>query len=58
MAKKIIKQFKTFEFPVDYLNYSKEEKKDFCLSIIDVLLAQLEKDLDPTFNKINFLNNL
>lgn len=53
-----ITSFEAFQFPMDYFSYTEEEKKEFCNNIIEVLLIQIDKELDPEFDRFVFLNDI
>ena len=57
-TKKKIDSFQSIHFPPDYFNFTEEEKKDFCLNLIDVLLFQIDKNINPELNRITFLNDI
>ena len=53
----------TFEFgyvdvPKEYFMYDKQTKKLICNQIIDRLLIQIDRDLDITINRIQFLDEM
>jgi hypothetical protein len=41
--------------PVDYLLFDKETKQMVCDKIIDTLLIHIDRQLDPEYNRIDFL---
>jgi hypothetical protein len=47
-----------FDVPIDYFNYSVEQKQALCNKIIDTLLTIFDRDLDPTINRITFLDEV
>ena len=44
--------------PEDYFVYDKETKVLVCNEIIERLLIQIDKELDPTINRIQFLDEI
>jgi len=46
------------DIPKEYFNLTPRRKKVICNSIIDTLLIALERDLDPTINRISFLDEI
>ena len=46
------------DIPVDYFNFDEDRKKIVCNKIIDVLLLHIDKQLDPTINRITFLDEV
>jgi hypothetical protein len=46
------------DIPKEYNKFPPERKKDVCINIIDMLLLDMDKYLDPTINRIDFLNEV
>ena len=46
------------DIPKEYFNLTSYRKKVICNNIIDTLLTALERDLDPTINRITFLDEI
>lgn len=46
------------DIPREYCELNSEEKRDICNDIIDMLLHQIDKDLAPEINRINFLDEI
>ena len=46
------------EVPETYLQYTQEEKNVLCDKIIDALLRQLDRHLQPHINRITFLEEI
>ena len=46
------------DIPKEYFNLTSRRKKVICNNIIDTLLVALERDLDPTINRISFLDEI
>ena len=46
------------DIPKEYFNLTPRRKKVICNNIIDTLLTALERDLDPTINRISFLDEI
>lgn len=46
------------DIPKEYFNLTSYRKKVICNNIIDTLLTALERDLDPTINRISFLDEI
>ena len=46
------------DIPKDYLKYTKTQKRLVCESIIDKLLIYLEGELNPHYNRIEFLKEI
>lgn len=44
--------------PKEYFVYDKETKVLICNEIIDRLLIQIDRELDPTINRIQFLDEM
>jgi len=44
--------------PKEYFVYDNETKELICNEIIDKLLLQIDRDLDPTINRIQFLDEM
>ena len=44
--------------PKEYFVYDKETKELICNQIIDKLLLQIDRDLDVTINRIQFLDEM
>ena len=44
--------------PKEYFVYDKETKKLICNEIIDRLLLQIDREVDPTINRIQFLDEM
>lgn len=46
------------DIPTNYFSFDEERKKEICNNIIDILLYELDKNLDPTINRITFLDSI
>ena len=46
------------DIPREYATFDKEQKKALCNKIIDMLLYQIDRDLDPVINRITFLDEI
>jgi hypothetical protein len=46
------------DIPKEYLKFSDEDKKLMCNNLIDMMLYIIDKQLDPTYNRITFLDQL
>jgi hypothetical protein len=46
------------DIPKEYFNLTPKRKQVICNNIIDTLLTALERDLDPTINRITFLDEI
>jgi hypothetical protein len=46
------------DIPKEYFNLTPKRKQVICNNIIDTLLISLERDLDPTINRITFLDEI
>jgi hypothetical protein len=46
------------DIPTAYLDFTDQQKKVVCIKIIDVLLRHIDKELDPTINRISFLDDV
>lgn len=46
------------DIPKDYPTFSDKQKKAICNKLIDTLLTEIDKELDPTINRITFLNEV
>ena len=44
------------DIPKNYSEYSDKQKKVICNKLIDLLLLEIDNDLDPTINRITFLD--
>lgn len=60
MNKKIIPTIDLgyFNAPVDYESFDREEKNKICDKIIDSILSYIDRNLDPTINRISFLEEV
>ena len=47
-----------FDIPKAYADFTVKQKKAVCIKIIDVLLEHIDKNLDPTINRITFLDEV
>ena len=47
-----------FDIPKAYADFTVKQKKAVCIKIIDVLLEHIDKNLDPTINRISFLDDV
>ena len=46
------------DIPMEYCELTSEEKRAICNKIIDMLLRQIDKELAPEINRINFLDEI
>jgi hypothetical protein len=46
------------DIPKDYPDFTAKQKKVVCIKIVDVLLRHIDKELDPTINRISFLDEV
>ena len=46
------------DIPKAYPDFTVRQKKAVCTKIIDVLLLHIDKQLDPTINRITFLDEV
>lgn len=46
------------DIPKEYCELNSNEKRAICNHIIDTLLQQIDKDLAPEINRINFLDEI
>ena len=46
------------DIPKDYSDFTTQQKEKVCTKIIDVLLLHIDKELDPTINRISFLDDV
>ena len=46
------------DIPKAYPDFTDQQKKVVCIKIIDVLLRHIDKELDPTINRISFLDEV
>ena len=46
------------DIPKAYLDFTVKQKKAVCNKIIDLLLIDIDKHLDPTINRITFLDEV
>lgn len=46
------------DIPIDYIKFTKKQKEIVCENIIDVLLKYIDKELEPTINRIEFLDDV
>ena len=53
-----MEDFAFIDVPKNYCNYTKKQKKAVCNKIIDILLFEIDKALDPTINRITFLDEV
>ena len=47
-----------FDIPKAYPDFTTQQKVKVCNKIIDVLLTHIDKHLDPTINRITFLDEV
>jgi hypothetical protein len=47
-----------FDIPKYYADFTSQQKEKVCNKIIDVLLTHIDKNLDPTINRITFLDEV
>jgi len=47
-----------FDIPKAYPDFTTQQKVKVCNKIIDVLLEHIDKHLDPTINRITFLDEV
>jgi len=47
-----------FDIPKSYLEFNDKQKEAICIKIIDTLLLHIDNQLDPTINRINFLDEV
>jgi hypothetical protein len=47
-----------FDIPKAYPDFTTQQKVKVCNKIIDVLLLHIDKQLDPTINRITFLDEV
>jgi hypothetical protein len=46
------------DIPKEYCYFTKNEKRAVCNKLIDMLLYTIDKELDPTINRITFLDEV
>tara|TARA_R110000868_G_scaffold370916_3_gene634428 strand:+ start:1634 stop:1903 length:270 start_codon:yes stop_codon:yes gene_type:complete len=46
------------DIPIDYINFTKKQKTIVCEHIIDKLLIYIDSELEPTINRIEFLDDI
>jgi hypothetical protein len=46
------------DIPKNYSKFSNDEKRAICNKLIDVLLFHIDKDLDPQYDRIEFLDDV
>ena len=46
------------DIPQEYCYFTKKEKRAVCNKLIDMLLYTIDKELDPTINRITFLDEV
>ena len=46
------------DIPIDYMDLTEIDKKNICNKIIAQLLIYIEDKLDPTINRIDFLDDV
>ena len=46
------------DIPKNYNDYTNRQKKVICNRLIDMLLIEIERELDPTINRITFLDEI
>lgn len=51
-------QLGSIDIPKSYLDFTKKQKKAVCNKIIDMLLNEIDKNLDPTISRITFLDEV
>lgn len=50
--------FAFIDIPKNYCDYTKRQKKIVCNKIIDILLFEIDKQLEPHINRITFLDQV
>jgi hypothetical protein len=46
------------DIPKNYNEYTNRQKKAICNRLIDLLLLEIDRELDPTINRITFLDEI
>jgi hypothetical protein len=46
------------DIPKNYADFTDKQKKVVCIKIVDVLLKHIDKELDPTINRLSFLDEV
>jgi hypothetical protein len=46
------------DIPIDYINFTKKQKNIVCENIVDVLYKYIDKELEPTINRLEFLDDV
>ena len=46
------------DIPKEYCQFTSNEKRAVCNKLIDMLLTTIDKELDPTINRITFLDEV
>ena len=46
------------DIPTEYAKLTKRKKNDICNNLIDMLLQDIDRELDPTINRIKFLDEI
>ena len=52
------KKIAELEIPEDYFQLSPEDKQTICMVIMDNLLKVIDKNFNPTLNRIDLMNKL
>jgi hypothetical protein len=46
------------DIPKEYCHFTSKEKRAVCNKLIDMLLHTIDRELDPTINRITFLDEV
>ena len=46
------------DIPINYINFTNKQKNIVCENIVDVLYKYIDKELEPTINRLEFLDDV
>ena len=46
------------DIPINYINFTNKQKTIVCENIVDVLYKYIDKELEPTINRLEFLDDV
>jgi hypothetical protein len=46
------------DIPINYINFTNKQKNIVCENIVDILYKYIDKELEPTINRLEFLDDV
>ena len=46
------------DIPINYINFTNKQKNIVCENIVDILYKYIDKELEPTINPLEFLDDV